>query len=767
MEAPKSITLEIDMNNAVRSFKQETIQSNFAIIGGGLAGVCAALTAARGGSTVTLVQDRPVLGGNASSEVRLWALGATSHMGNNNRWSREGGVIDELLTENLYRNPEGNPVIFDTVLLDAVLAEKNITLLLNTAVDACIMNDERTRIVSVSGFNRQNETRYEIQAPLFCDCTGDGTVGFLAGADFIMGRADTDEKDALQYPESFGELLGSTIFFYTKNTGKSVQYIAPDFALKDISKLKRISHISAAAQGCDYWWIEWGGTKDTIHDSEQIKFSLWQIVYGIWDYVKNSGKFPEADTLTLEWVGCIPGKRESRRFLGDYTLVQQDLVEQRRHEDVVSFGGWALDHHPAEGAYSSDYAPCYQWHGKGVYGIPYRTMYSRNIENLFMSGRLISVSRAAFGSTRVMMTCAHNAQAVGAASVVCRRREILPRDIATDKKTIAALQQYLLRDGQYIPFVPSVDLAINKALQAKVSASSEYAFCGFLPDGDYRALEHSAALIVPVRAGAIPAFSVEVDAAHADTLHVEVRASSRAGNFTPDVTLDSIKVPVAAGKGTYDISSKASVAEEGYVFLCFMANERISLRHSRGLVSGVTTVYNKFDKKVAKSAVQNPPKDIGVDSFEFWTPYRRPFAQNIAVWSKEPFYVFAAANTQNGLHRPAVCANAWVSDPADSNPRITLAWDTPQSLSVLLLFFDTDYDFAMESVQMQHPERVLPYCVTEYKIYDEHGVMLYEKTGNRHARNKVALSTTTKKLIIELCAVAGNSPPALFGVQCW
>ena len=117
-----------------RSPKTISLEADLVIVGGGLTGTCAAITAARTGMKVIVVQDRPVLGGNASSEVRLWVLGATSHMGNNNRWAREGGVINEIMLENIHRNPDGNPLIFDTVLLEKVVEEKNITLLLNTAV---------------------------------------------------------------------------------------------------------------------------------------------------------------------------------------------------------------------------------------------------------------------------------------------------------------------------------------------------------------------------------------------------------------------------------------------------------------------------------------------------------------------------------------------------------------------------------------------------------------------------------------------------------
>src|SRR4051812_23255028 len=169
-----------------RSPKSVRIDCDLAIAGGGLAGTCCAITAARAGIKVTLIQDRPVLGGNASSEVRLWVLGATSHMGNNNRWAREGGVIDELLVENLFRNPEGNPLLFDVLLLEKVTAEPNLELLLNTAIFE-VRKSSGDRIEAVRGFCAQTSTLHELAAPLFCDASGDGIVGFMAGAAFRMG----------------------------------------------------------------------------------------------------------------------------------------------------------------------------------------------------------------------------------------------------------------------------------------------------------------------------------------------------------------------------------------------------------------------------------------------------------------------------------------------------------------------------------------------------------------------------------------------------
>ena len=219
-------------------------QVDYVVVGGGIAGTCSAITAARAGLKVVLIQDRPVLGGNASSEIRLWILGATSHMNNNNLWAREGGVHEELLVENMYRNKEGNPVFFDALLIDKVWAEPNITLLLNTSVHQVEMK-KGNQIGKVIAFCSQNSTHYEISAPFFCDASGDGILGFLAGAAFRLGAETTDvfgEKFIM--PADYGKLLGHSMYFYSKDVGVPVQYVPPSFALKDIPKPVSYTHLT-------------------------------------------------------------------------------------------------------------------------------------------------------------------------------------------------------------------------------------------------------------------------------------------------------------------------------------------------------------------------------------------------------------------------------------------------------------------------------------------------------------------------------------------
>jgi hypothetical protein len=265
----------IDTPKVFRNLIEKKIDSDLVVVGGGISGVCAAIAAARSGLKVELVQDRPVLGGNASSEVRLWILGATSHMGNNNRWAREGGIMDELLVENMYRNPEGNALIFDTIILEKVIEEKNITLLLNTSVYNVLKENEE-RIMAVEGFCSQNQIKYFLSAPLFVDASGDGILGFLSGAAFRMGAESMEEFGEKFAPSNaYGELLGHSLYFYSKDTGKPVKYIPPSYALKDIAAIPRYKKFNTKEFGCWLWWIEYGGRLDTVHDTEKIK---WQKV---------------------------------------------------------------------------------------------------------------------------------------------------------------------------------------------------------------------------------------------------------------------------------------------------------------------------------------------------------------------------------------------------------------------------------------------------------------------------------------------------------
>ena len=799
----------ISDDNKARSLNTVSQDFDLVIVGGGLAGTCAAITAARAGLKTALVQDRPVLGGNASSEVRLWILGATSHMGNNNRWAREGGVINEVLLEAANRNPEGNPLLFDTVLLDLVASEPNLQLLLNTSAHDVEMENDG-RIKSVKAFCSQNSTQYILNAPLFCDASGDGILGFLSGAAFRIGAESINEFGELWAPEeSNQDLLGHSIYFYTRDTGKPVRFHRPSFALDDLSRIPRYRQFNTKNQGCQLWWIEYGGSLDTVHDTEAIKWELWQIVYGIWDHVKNSGEYPDAENLTLDWIGQIPGKRESRRFEGDYMLTQQDVVEQRTHYDAISFGGWSLDLHPVDAIYS-DKPPCTQWHSKGVYQIPYRTMYSRNISNLFLAGRIVSSSHIAFGSTRVMATCAHSAQAVAIAAAMCKEKNLLPKDLSAEDQ-IGELQARVVRSGNYIPGVFANDQA-NLVQHATITASSELQLQGLETSLDLIQLKDSHALLLPFEAAETPEFTFWIKADATTEIQAELRTSSRLGSYTPDVTLATTTISLTdeslaavnqnghtnhrsleqaknrGANGDVAVAAPPSAAnnvsnklipvtvsfnhkfdQPCYGMVCLMANESVSVAASDQLISGILTISNKQEARVARGSIQEPPAGIGVDRFEFWTPTRRPEGKNLAFRASAPIGTFNPTQTSNSVARPSIQSNAWVASFDDKSPTLTLSWDAPQSIRQIELSFDPDYDHALEQVLMPQPETVMPYTVQNFRIKDAKGGLIHSVTENHQARIVIQLEEpiTTDKLSLELEAPSAHVPAALFEVRCY
>lgn len=748
-----------------RALKSLDTQHGLVVVGGGLAGVCAALAAARAGARVALIQDRPVLGGNASSEVRLWALGATSHMGNNNRWSREGGVVDEIMVENMYRNKEGNPVIFDTVLLDKVLVEPRINLYLNTAVFSVVKSTDQ-QIEKVVAFNAQNSTLYNFHGTAFIDASGDGIVAYQAGVPYRIGAETADEFNELLAPnvEDYGELLGHTLFFYSRKEEQPVRYTAPHYALKDMSRIPRIKNVRVGEDGCKLWWFEYGGRRDTIHDTEEIKLELWKVAYGIWNHIKNSGAYEGTDHYTLEWVGLIPGKRESRRFEGHHMLHQQDLVDQRQHTDAISYGGWAMDLHPADGIYSGQ-SGCTQWHTKGVYQIPYGCYVPRGIDNLLLAGRIISASHVAFGSSRVMATCAHGGQAVGMAAALSLREGVAPARLLEPQK-VGALQDALTAIGHYIP-EHRLSTGYNLAEQAAITTTSTLILSHLPAQGAWEHLTYSMAQMIPVT-HRIPGITVTVRATEGTPLTVSLRVSSKPQNHTPDVVLEEHTFPLEAGEQRITIQPQAQVAGPCYLFVCLLKNEAVSVALTDYRLTGLVSVFNGINPAVSNYGQQDAPEDIGIDSFEFWCPRRRPGGANMAFELSEPLPAFEGRQLTNGVFRPVEKPNAWVADLAAEEAMVSLQWSTRQTIHKLTLFFDPDYDHPMETVQMRHPESMTPFMVQDFEIYTDRNTCLKKVTGNYQAVHEVVFDTPLKTdaIILKLKRPSSYVPIAMMGVVC-
>lgn len=458
------------------------------IAGGGMAGCCAAIAAARCGARVILCQDRSVLGGNASSEVRMHIVGAngTGHFDRGAELeteAREGGIIEELRLENCVRNPQRSASMFDLILYEKCKAESNLTLLLNTLVTAVKRQDDR--IEQAIAERQTTEDRFTINAAIFIDCTGDGRLAAEAGALFMEGREGQSQFQERLAPETAdNQRLGSTILMQARRYERPMPFVAPEWARKfDKEELKLRLYATPGEEEptheYGYWWAEWGGTLDTIKENETIRDELLAIVMGIWDHVKNGppgtveGDDPFAAAhWALDWFGFLPGKRESRRFIGRHVLTEQDLLSSRDFPDAIAYGGWSLDLHPPAGIDAPEQEPCTQHPVPHLYNVPLAACVSANRSNLMFAGRNISATHVAFSSTRVMATCAVIGQGVGTAAALAVQCNMTLADVISNPRLMSQIQQRLLRDDAYLVGIRNEDEA-DLARTARITASSE------------------------------------------------------------------------------------------------------------------------------------------------------------------------------------------------------------------------------------------------------------------------------------------------------
>ena len=428
-------------------FKTINQKVDLCVVGGGLAGLCAAVEAARRGIKVALMQDRPMLGGNASSEIRMRIYGARE------RNNQETGIIEELLLNNYYRNTYKNFYIWDSIMWEIVKQEKNINLILNcSCMDAEMKNNQ---IISVTGWQTTTQLFHKVYAALFADCSGDSVLAPLSGAEYRVGheaRSEYNEDLAPVYADK--KTMGMTIQLQATKTTEATTYIPPAWAEKYTKemlpyRIPTMNKDEGPFNTGNLWFLELGGIRDGIADTEEIRDELLAIVYGIWDFIKNDPENKEKNAnYSLEWIGFLPGKRESRRYLGDYIMNQNDVLSGGKFDDLVAYGGWFFDEHHPEGFRTSE-RPSVISPTTSPYGIPYRCLYSRNVENLFCAGRNISLSHVAFSSARVMGTCALLGQAVGAAAAVAVRHGETPRGVY--RYYITELQQILMEDDCWLP----------------------------------------------------------------------------------------------------------------------------------------------------------------------------------------------------------------------------------------------------------------------------------------------------------------------------
>lgn len=450
----------------ITGFSTVEHETELCVIGGGLAGLFAAVSAARYGRKVVLMNDRPVLGGNASSEIRMWVRGARGRNVN------ETGLIEEAALENIRANPTMNFSKWDAVLYNMAVAEPNIELLLNCSCLDAEMSEDGKSIVSATGWQTTTQKFHRITAKLFADCSGDSVLAPLTGAEFRMGRESRDEFGEDIAPERSDEhTMGMSCLLQARETEHEVKFTPPAFAVKytDDNPPPRLGRGDRTAwQNDNFWWIELGGMFDSIGDTELMRERLLPITFGVWDYIKNSGHY-DADRWELDWVGFLPGKRESRRYVGDHILTQHDVRAEGRFDDIIAYGGWSMDdHHPA--GIETDAPPTIFHPAPSPYGIPYRCIYSKNIDNLMFAGRNISVTHAAVSSSRVMGTCAVLGQALGTAAALALEKQTTPRGVG---RYIGELKQRLMRDDCFLPFNRCELSSITRSARIECSSGAD------------------------------------------------------------------------------------------------------------------------------------------------------------------------------------------------------------------------------------------------------------------------------------------------------
>lgn len=445
------------------------------VAGGGSSGLGAALAAARHGAKTALIQDRPVLGGNGSSEIMVPPMGMHGVPPDQVNVT---GIAEELYPEQAWTN-------FGDSQHFAMLAAKepNLSLFLNTRATGVEMKSGDT-IGAVLGLDVRSGRRLRFAAPLFIDTTGHGWIGYYAGAEWRMGtEARAEFGESLAPVEANPYTMGNSLYRADfKDMERPEPFETPEWAYQwespsdfkePVPRVKEairpeaydkatrgpgrpIDSTGAKRGGAFTWFVETGGMSDTVQDAERIRDELFRIHAGLWGYAKNrSPDGIEANrNLRMVWLNYVPGVRESRRLLGDYVMTQRDFDEDVKHADVVAFTEWGLDDHHPHGFFTEGIDAMHIYGGKRI-DIPYRSLYSKNIRNLFMAGRCMSASHIALSGVRVQRPMAATGQAVGTAAAIAAREGITPREIG--EKHLTGLQQALLQDGCFLPGIANRD----------------------------------------------------------------------------------------------------------------------------------------------------------------------------------------------------------------------------------------------------------------------------------------------------------------------
>ncbi|GAF04087.1 FAD-dependent oxidoreductase [Saccharicrinis fermentans] len=678
------------------------------VVGGGMAGFCAAVSSARMGRKTCLIQNRPVFGGNCSSEIGVTIHGAAAF----HAYARETGIISELLIEErsqnhaeIYENGWINSV-WDMVMYDMAVKEEDLTFYLNTDMRDVKMSSDN-KIEAVVAYIQSAETELIIEGDIFADCTGDGIVADRAGCEWRWGSESKSEFNEIHAPEvgSKEDVMGNSIHFRCKDMGRPVPFKAPDWAVKHDNPeyFYNQGRIPKDKRG-GFWWLEIGVPYNTIYDNEDIRHELTRHTLGVWDWMKNCDPKMKEETknYAIDWIGQVPGKRENRRIMGEYFMTENDIQEKTVFRDEIGFGGWFVDLHTpggllarhAEASAATDgeeYNTFDEYMVKsycGPYGFPLRSLIARDVDNLMMAGRNISCSHAALGTLRVMGTTAVMGEAIGVAASTAIKHGVNIKEVP--QKYIYEVQQNLLRNGCFLPNVKNTDKK-DLALKAKIIASSEDYLLGAGPESKgfheglaiwkdqpqyhVETLETIKGQIVGIGSDRLD--SVSVCLTNTSDIEQEVEAYIRPIDSIWDYRVDAneviasaiLKVPV--GEKVWidwevNLTKENGLPLNQYVRIDLGANNNLEWHEAGCVIPGHTAMYQIGKNKM-----------------------RRYYNGNTLSFKVSPAQnCFKATNIITGESRPHSYTNVWISNR--NNPLdqwLQLIWDTPQDVSLVELTF--------------------------------------------------------------------------------
>lgn len=683
-----------------RVFQQQKLDYDIVVIGAGISGLCAAVAAARSGVKTALISDRPVLGGSANSEIRVPPIGAANPFAN--LFARETGILEEIWLNIAYKSNGSNGIPWEKVdeaYFDLVLAEQNLEVFLNTSVFDLEVDNEK--IISVKGLQLRAEKIIYFIAETFIDCTGDGVVGYLSGADYRIGRESRSEFDEDDAPdESDRGTMGATLLFTTIDCGHEVTFKAPEWAL-DVKSLptlidpeKMINRLFYKAVNGTYygfWWAEYGGQIDSIHDDDQVVMHTRKLIYGLWDYVKNSGKFSDVAQLDINWIGYLPGKRESRRLMGPVIVTSKHILGQHEFEDKIGYTGWTIDTHPPCG-YMSPEPGSKHIDLPAVSDIPLRCLFSRNIENLWFAGRDVSASHEGLGSLRVIATGGVMGQAAGEAAAYALKNKLSPAQVVEGH--IGEVQRLLVRNDQSITSYKLVENN-NIARNALVTASSERSVIA--PDVEqYYSLAENLCLMLPMNKEQLQKISFYAKVFRETELTVDVYATNEPQNYRLRKFIGSFKKNVA-DDGWVEFEVNVKPGDGLKFFIVLRRNSSVAIGCGKEKFPGIQAMTVGDDEKVTE--------ETRYHNLSFIPAFK---------CSPEP-ELFSAKNVVDGYIRPYGLPHCWCSGKVDCDSPAWLAvnFNKKQTVGNIELVFESD-------LNVTHGRmfgKVCPEICRDYNLY--------------------------------------------------